>query len=228
VQGQCVAEGCTCPVGLVRGSRPDLTPPVCCPPERPTFCRLELGSVCVDLQSSVQNCGTCGHACPPGTAREWHCCRGVCVNWQTDNNNCGACRLQCPSGTRCCDGKCVDANANCRACGQGCPIRSHCVNGQCQCDANLVQCGTLPSGDPICCPPNVNCCLGACRDTCPYIAKIPGDCAGSGPCNQLGQCQCPPGCVVVGIDANGDQVCCPSNLPYPCPNQKCSSSPTCN
>jgi hypothetical protein len=228
-QGQCVAEGCTCPTGLVRGSRPDLTPPVCCPPDRPTFCRLALGSVCVDLQNSTQNCGTCGHACPTGTAREWHCCSGVCVNWLTDNNNCNACGKRCASGQRCCNGNCLDANANCGRCGHSCPYRSSCVNGKCQCDANVVQCGTLPSGDPVCCSPGENCCQGGCAKTCEWIPTKPGMCEGTGVCDAFGHCKCPPNCVFVGSNANGDDVCCGSATPFLCPDGRtCSSSPTCN
>jgi hypothetical protein len=220
--GQCVGEGCTCPTGLIRASRPGDVPPICCPPERPTFCRVEPGSMCVDLNSNDRNCGRCGNQCPQGQ----RCCQGHCVDCLTDNNNCGGCRITCNSAQKCCPpGKCLDANANCGTCGHSCPYRSHCVNGHCQCDANIVQCGTLPiSGDPVCCESGENCCLGSCGKTCEWTPTKPNQCVGTGVCDAFGHCKCPPGCVAVGSNATGD-ICCPANLPFGCPDGSCRATP---
>jgi hypothetical protein len=72
------------------------------------------GTACVDGQSDVSNCGSCGHACSAGQA----CIGGACVC------NAGS----CPNG--CCDGsgacQTVGSSAACgsagQACATGCPL----------------------------------------------------------------------------------------------------------
>ncbi len=83
--------------------------------------------ICVDLQTDVDNCGTCGNVCPEGQPgfvrgcaagtcffmRERACaeglssCNGVCVDRQTDPANCGACGNVCAAGEICFGGLCA-------------------------------------------------------------------------------------------------------------------------
>ncbi len=96
--------------------------PVVCPTGT-TDC----GGICVDLQTDVDNCGTCGNVCPEGQLgfvrgcaagncffmRERACaeglssCNGVCVDRQTDSANCGVCGNVCAAGEICFVGQCA-------------------------------------------------------------------------------------------------------------------------
>jgi hypothetical protein len=88
------------------------------------MCRTVCGSgqtncsnVCRDLQSDVNNCGTCGNVCGSGqVCSAGACtvvctggltnCSNVCVNLQTDVNNCGTCGNRCPTNGMCSSGAC--------------------------------------------------------------------------------------------------------------------------
>ena len=76
-----------------------------------------------NLQTSVNNCGSCGAACTPGyfeTATcssgvcEYTCkigiaeCNGICTDISSDPNNCGSCGFECPAGYRCMSGMCFN------------------------------------------------------------------------------------------------------------------------
>jgi hypothetical protein len=153
----------------------------------------------VDLQSSPQNCGTCGHQCGTGEvctagACASECtstqtdCSGACVNLQTDVNNCGACghacgtghvcnggTCACPTGMTACGGACVDLMTdfnNCGACGTKCCnyfANSSCITGTCHINS---------------CSPNWLNCSGNPRDGC--------NCLGTN-CSTA-MCQTPVGC----------------------------------
>lgn len=87
---------------------------------------------CVNVQSDLNHCGTCGTVC--GT--EQHCCSGQCRSVQTDPNNCGACGNDCGQGKGCCGGQCLNTKTdpnNCGTCGNVCPAGQVCCNGSC-CD----------------------------------------------------------------------------------------------
>jgi len=124
------------------------------------------GSTCVDLQTSVANCGTCGTACGTGqvcAAGRCGCptgqllCGNACVTPTTDRNNCGACGRVCSTGFNCTAGACVcptgqsncngtcrtltTDTANCGACGTVCPTGSACTAGACVCPTGQTACG---------------------------------------------------------------------------------------
>ncbi len=72
---------------------------------------------CIDSNSSVTNCGACGHDCEEGM---------VCSH--------GQCSISCDNGLTDCDGACADLTASdthCGFCGNGCPAGSTCSLGQC-------------------------------------------------------------------------------------------------
>jgi hypothetical protein len=88
---------------LYVGARIEVTverPPEC--PAGMTRC----GDICVNLQTSVTNCGACQNVCTGTTPA---CCSGVCVDLYFDNNNCGACGNVCSvdDGYTCDQGVCL-------------------------------------------------------------------------------------------------------------------------
>jgi hypothetical protein len=98
---------------------------------------------CADLQTDVQNCGSCDIACQgwdASTDSSPTCQAGVCMcgaeracprhdapnkfhcpDYETDNYNCGACGLRCPDGQACVGGKC-----------SACPAGQSVCRGQCR------------------------------------------------------------------------------------------------
>lgn len=215
--GDTCAEGDTCcPPGRCADLQHD--PQHCgscgypCPPAQPvcragqcTACQADydcqvqkLGEnccsgACTDVRVDNQNCGSCGHACPPSQTCQsgkcvacfadsdcpsgLHCCSGACVNLQTDPNNCGACGKACPNGEQC-------NNGTCPTCPPGAP-------------AGSTPCGTSvdPNGYAICCPPGYQCWgTGNCVDCCPD--------------GQMG-CSLSIGCGVVCYDPS-QYFCCPT------------------
>ena len=118
---------CTCPLGTVlcNGS---CVSTIC--PDGQTFdsntCQCTCsggltacGGTCTDTSNDPNNCGSCGHHCPPDAA----CVNGTCV---------------CSLGTTQCDGICTDLlidNNNCGSCGHVCAAGSVCENGTCTCSA---------------------------------------------------------------------------------------------
>ena len=93
----------------------------CSSPPTATGCangQTTCGGTCVDLQTDVANCGTCGTHCPPFSgqvcvAGVCKCpagyvnCSGTCVNPVSDPFNCGACGNTCTAGKTCVAGTCV-------------------------------------------------------------------------------------------------------------------------
>jgi hypothetical protein len=79
------------------------------------------GGVCVATNVDDANCGTCGHACAPGTACAGGACLTscaggvecpsgngtVCVDPKTDPTHCGSCTKACGGGESCVNGACV-------------------------------------------------------------------------------------------------------------------------
>ncbi|HEY3448291.1 MAG TPA: hypothetical protein VGK67_18185 [Myxococcales bacterium] len=141
-----LAEGCS--------STPQCTKTVCSP------------TVCADLKTDPQHCGTCGSACAVGQS----CVEGVCA---------------CPAGSLSCDGVCVSVKSdpkNCGVCGNDCGDQL-CLDGQCKCPATGCACasGKVPCG---------NLCVNLATD--PKNCNGCGiDCGGLS-C-LAGQCGCPAG-----------------------------------
>jgi hypothetical protein len=110
----------------------------CCQPEDGEVC---CGSrrgqkQCVLIDSSHNNCGACGNACP----KDRICKGGTCV---------------CPYPTVECDGECVDLTddaANCGRCGSACPADRICQGGECVCGPDFLHC------EGKCIPKDGGCC----------------------------------------------------------------------
>ena len=127
----CGACGASCPA--VTNAAPTCTAPAqcgfACDPGY-ADCNTDPSDGCeVDTQTDVNNCGTCGNACPVGFAATGATCNG------------GTCAAVCnPGGAYIdCDGKAstgceVDAwsdNANCGTCGNVCSGLTSCLQGTC-------------------------------------------------------------------------------------------------
>ncbi len=87
-----------------------------CPRATEWYC----GGVCVDVRSSLSNCGACGVSCPTSASAcvDGACqcpgvrgvlCYGYCQDLDNDVRNCGACGNACASGQQCVSGRCLPA-----------------------------------------------------------------------------------------------------------------------
>ncbi len=135
----CGACGASCPA--VTNAAPTCTAPAqcgfACDPGY-ADCNTDPSDGCeVDTQTDVNNCGTCGNACPVGFAATGATCNG------------GTCAAVCnPGGNYIdCDGKAstgceVDSwgdNANCGTCGTVCAGTTSCLQGTCSAFGALDQ-----------------------------------------------------------------------------------------
>jgi hypothetical protein len=133
---------------------------MCQPPLNPC------GDACVDLATSVSNCGMCSKACPVAFDGAPLCTGGTCG-------------LACPADKMACDDACVDLGAdpnNCGQCGLRCPIAGSgpavCSGGACQCSPGFAYCSRFsecgsPHDDSAHCGPSCQYCAEACIDgTC--------------------------------------------------------------
>ena len=92
---------------------------------------------CVNTQNDPNNCGSCGHGCPPGAACALGTCMttcmfpfarcgGTCVDPLTDPLNCGACGNACAPSEFCQFGTCqLTCTPPLRACGMSCTDFRH-------------------------------------------------------------------------------------------------------
>jgi hypothetical protein len=113
------------------------------------------GEVCIDTDTSRNNCGACGNACGPlEQCEEGACvcpldegaleCGGVCVDPLTDVFNCGTC------GNACAEGEVCNAEGECDL----------------RCSGDLVRCGSPPDeycADLLSDPDNCSGCGLACE-----------------------------------------------------------------
>ena len=122
------------------------------------------GTLCVNLQGDVNNCGACSSVCKTGeVCTAGKCvlscqpgltnCAGFCVNLQSDISNCGACASTCKSGQVCTAGKCA---LSCQAGLTDCA--GICVNQQ----SDLSNCGACATT----CKSGQVCTAGKCALTC--------------------------------------------------------------
>lgn len=139
------AAGETCKEGVCTStpSPPPTTTETTPPPPPPPPC----GGA--DLGYDRNNCGTCGHVCPPAASG---CSAGVCVcpmpqvycpgtnscaNLDTSESNCGACGNKCANFETCCaftGTKCVNVNwseNHCGSCTNKCGTGKKCCHGGC-------------------------------------------------------------------------------------------------
>ncbi|HEU0114300.1 MAG TPA: MXAN_6577-like cysteine-rich protein [Thermomicrobiales bacterium] len=119
-------------------TEPTMAPTAVSCPSGTTLC----GDVCIDLQTDVNNCGACGHVCPPaqpGFVSD--CAAGNCFFRRAPAPPCDSGLTRCAAG-------CVNLAsdpANCGACGTACAAGQTCFNGICanehRCDPGLTRCG---------------------------------------------------------------------------------------
>ncbi len=140
------------------------------------------GQGCVDLSSSVANCGACGHTCtapPNGTP--------TCKS--------GSCGIQCSGSLELCNGACVDPTST-ASCG-GCNACSVPDGGYAVCDAGAC----VPE-----CNVGLTDCTGACVDTTHSVAHCSANCQ---PCTTT-QANAQPSCSnsTCGFTCNPNWFAC--------------------
>lgn len=141
------------------------------------------GTRCVNLQTSLTDCGSCGHPCTNGTCSAGICtcsgnlinCGDGCVDLMTSAAHCGSCAGNCTGGTcsggvcscgslvNCGDG-CFDLNTSSRHCGtcaKSCTAGT-CSGGACSCPAGGTICASHLCEDTT--KSNTDC--GMCGNAC--------------------------------------------------------------
>lgn len=172
---------------------------------------------CVNLQSSIANCGACDNLCSGGLV----CSSGRCVP---------SAPAQCSAGLTNCFGVCTDVvndRGNCGACGNACASGQTCGGGQCR--SNSVD-ASVPPRDVPTPPPDTaptNPCAGAFScGTCTPIAGC-GWCVSSARCVAVnasctgpaaGSCGAGWACRSTECDPN---VCSACRSDGDCPSSAC-------
>jgi hypothetical protein len=174
------------------------------------------GDSCVDLGSSVGNCGACGTSCEDGAS----CVDGKC---------------SCKASELACDGVCTnvrDSDSNCGACGDACGKGAECVAGSCvqvACPTGTVQClggcfnGTTCCGDAAC-----DQAAGESVETCRADCGKPTVC-GDGTCgNGETLANCAADCSVCGDKSctGGETVANCATDCFLCGDNKCTGPET--
>lgn len=97
----------------------DTGPLFVCPDEGEKYC----GEKCVNVQISMEHCGTCGNACVAGemtcTGEDGCACLGGrimcgsrCYDPDSTRDHCGECGIACPSSDACVGGECIEISTN--------------------------------------------------------------------------------------------------------------------
>ena len=204
-------------------------------------------NLCVDLQTSGTNCGSCGTvisspricragqpACPATTDGF---CGGACVNLQTDSANCGGCgqkvsapqicrdgKPACPTATDTfCNGACVNEQTdpnNCGGCGVVVTPPRTCLDGAPGCASSRIYC------------PASNVCTDLGKDNsncgaCGTVVPPPRVCSGGLPsCQGLTYCSSTNVCVNTDTNAKNCGAC---DHPLVPPQNVCRGGvPTCD
>jgi len=175
---------------------------VCCNGVSPMCC--ESGTVCVDTNSDIHNCGGCGQACVLTGA----VCQGgkcICAATGLPPDPTTGCNVKCtvnsdctdPNNPTCCNGTCTNTltdTQNCHTCGNVCASGATCNNGSCSCLGINGACTTYNNTCGDSCPDST-CCSGHCgaNDLCCYAIGQTGcvndtDCCGSFTICQNGTC----------------------------------------
>jgi hypothetical protein len=135
-RGLCYGCGPAAPTG-----HPDLCGAACCPTTASNCCD---NTTCVNLQSDVSNCGTCGKQCVTSVANAHATCTG------------GTCGFACNTGYKLCNGACIASSACCTA--ADCPAgpansTATCTNGTCgfACDQGYKACNRACIPTSVCC-----------------------------------------------------------------------------
>jgi hypothetical protein len=203
---------------------PDVQMPDVTDPDVPTPCPMgqtSCGTMCVDLNTSATNCGTCGRSCGPGQTCGGGMCMGMvmcgmgetacgmaCANLQSDPMNCGSCGGACLAGEVCTMGRCGPPRMMCPMGQTDCTPTAAaptCVDTQTS-NMNCGACGTVCMAGTTCTAGACTCAMGTtlCGRTCVNTQTDGTNCGGCGTvcpmgqtCN-MGTCGCPTGQTLCG------------------------------
>jgi hypothetical protein len=154
---QVVCGGVCCEKGQVCKSG------VCCPPAQVVCAGVCCGpnQVCVNNKKCCPQNQACGNVCCDELSKCADSSKNLCCSFSSPV--CGG--ICCKQGEQCINGKCCPKPCGEICCGSG----QACQNGKCIshiCPLGQVTCvsqeGPAKTGQAICCPPNVQCCLGKC------------------------------------------------------------------
>lgn len=147
------------------------------------------GADCVDTQSDVRNCGSCGKRCPgsqPDASPA--CCAGACTDLYQDVFNCGSCGHKCRVGEPCdlgfCHLDCAQEGEQCSDVSDCCDAYS-CIDGKCHqtCQDFGESCSTVDD----CCGGIDLCAGGVCCTNYGHNCQFAGECCYGVPCT-AGRC----------------------------------------
>lgn len=143
-----------------------------CSGTAPTLC----GNQCVDLTSALDNCGTCGTACPSVADGQATCANGACgFVCQSDFHDCGTACASDSSPNTC--------GTSCAPCPTGPNAIPSCNGAQCgmECQPGYANCNGLTSdGCEVTLATNPSNC-GTCGTSCPSGMCVAGACVAPPP-----------------------------------------------